>query len=203
MAKNNSNSNEKNAKTPVVSTVENIYETLDKAVVANDESLPAQVKEQLKKESDENTIKQMKSRYQKAQYTIDNGLLKKRKQKELDKISTAELTMVDRIARFMMGFEVTEEVISHAKHCPDTLFSIEKINEKDKTVSITVDGKETVYKVGDNVPACIDYVDYDDYLEKIKKEIRNKCREAEEQYDKYSKKLQAKYNQYWDRSWWY
>ena len=81
------------------------------------------------------------------------------------------------------------------------------LGEDGKTVvvpgSITVDGKETTYKVGDNVPACIDYVDYDDYLEKIKKEIRNKCREAEEQYDKYSKKLQAKYNQYWDRSWWY
>lgn len=202
MAKNNNN--EKNAaKTAVVTTVENIYESLDKAVVATDESLPAQVKEQLKKESDENTIRQMKSRYQKAQYTIDNGLLKKRKQKELDKISTAELTMVDRIARLMMGFEVTEEVISHAKHCPDTLFGIEKVDDKAKTISITIDGKETVHKVGDSVPACIDYVDYDDYLDKIKAEIRKQSREAEEQYDKYARKLQAKYNQYWDRSWWY
>jgi len=191
------------AEATVATSASNIYESLDKAVVATDETLPAKAKEELQKEHDENTIRQIKSRYQKAQYTIDHGFLKKRRQKELDKISTNELTMVDRIARFMMGFVITDEVIEHAKHCPDTLFNIEKIDEKAKTITITKDGKDVTYKVGDAVPACIDYVDYDDSLEKIRKEIRTQTTKAEDEYDKYAKKLQAKYNQYWDRSWWY
>lgn len=200
MAKENKKNAEKTA--PVVS-VNNIYESLDKASVATDETLPAKAKEELKKESDENTIRQIKSRYQKAQYTIDNGFLKQRRQKEMAKISAMELTMVDRIARFLMGFVVTDEVIEHAKHCNDDLFGIEKVNEKDGTITITLDGKDTSYKKGEAVPAVIDYVDYDEYLDKIKADIRKRQRAAEEEYDKYSKKLQAKYNQYWDRSWWY
>lgn len=200
MAKNDKKAAEAAA---VATSVSNIYESLDKASVATDETLPAKAKEELKKESDENTIRQIKSRYQKAQYTIDNGFLKQRKQKEIAKVSANELTMVDRIARLLMGFEVSDEVLEHAKHCPDDLFGIEKVDAKAETITITVDGKDTTYKKGEKVPAVIDYVDYDDYLEKIKSEIRKQQRAAEEEYDKYSRKLQAKYNQYWDRSWWY
>lgn len=193
----------KAAEAAVATSVSNIYESLDKAVVASDETLPAKAKEELKKESDENTINQIKNRFQKAQYTIDNGFLKQRRQKEIAKIAANELTMVDRIARLLMGFVVNDETIEHAKHCPDTLFGIEKVDEKAGTISITVNGKETTYKKGESVPAVIDYVDYDEHLEKIKNEVRKLNKAAEEEYDKYAKKLQAKYNQYWNSSWWY
>lgn len=201
MAKNDKKTAENAA--VVATSVNNIYESLDKASVATDETLPAKAKEELKKESDENTIRQIKSRYQKAQYTIDNGFLKQRKQKEIAKVSANELTMVDRIARFLMGFEVTDEVLEHAKHCNDDLFGIEKVDVKAETITITVDGKDTTYKKGEKVPAVIDYVDYDDYLEKIKSEVYKQNHAAEQEYDKYSRKLKAKYNLYWDNSWWY
>lgn len=185
-------------------TVENIYESLDKAIVASDNTLPAKVLEEIKKESDENTVREMKARFQKAQYSIESSLLGMRRDKEKAEVSRMRLTVMDRLARLMMGFVVTDEIIARAKHHDDTLFGIEKIDVKAKTISITKDGKTTTYKVGDSVPAMIDYVDYDSMLEKVKKEVANLSEKADNKYDGYNKKLQAKYNNYWNRSWyWY
>ena len=185
-------------------SVENIYESLDKANVATDESLPEKVREEIKKESNENTVREMKVRYQKANYTIESSLLGMRRDKDKAEVSRMRLTVMDRLARFMMGFQVTKEVIARAKHHDDSLFGIEKVDAKAETITITKDGKSTTYKVGDSVPAIIDYVDYDEMLEKVKKEVSKLSDEADKKYDTYNKKLQAKYNNYWNRSWyWY
>lgn len=185
-------------------SVENIYESLDKAVVATDESLPEKVREEIKKESDENTVREMKVRFQKANYTIESSLLGMRRDKDKAEVSRMRLTVMDRLARFMMGFQVTKEIIARAKHHDDSLFGIEKVDAKAETITITKDGKSTTYKVGDSVPAIIDYVDYDEMLEKVKKEVSKLSDEADKKYDTYNKKLQAKYNNYWNRSWyWY
>lgn len=185
-------------------SVENIYESLDKANVATDESLPEKVREEIKKESNENTVREMKVRYQKANYTIESSLLGMRRDKDKAEVSRMRLTVMDRLARFMMGFQVTKEIIARAKHHDDSLFGIEKVDAKAETISITKDGKSTTYKVGDSVPAIIDYVDYDEMLEKVKKEVSKLSDEADKKYDTYNKKLQAKYNNYWNRSWyWY
>lgn len=185
-------------------TVENIYESLDKAIVASDNTLPAKVLEEIKKESDENTVREMKARFQKAQYSIESSLLGMRRDKEKAEVSRMRLTVMDRLARLMMGFVVTDEIIARAKHHDDSLFGIEKVDVKDKTISITKDNKTTTYKVGDSVPAVIDYVDYDTMLEKVKKEVADLSEKADKKYDGYNKKLQAKYNNYWNRSWyWY
>ena len=187
-------------------SVENIYESLDKAVVATDESLPAKVMEEIKKESDENTVREMKNRYQKAQYSIDSSLLIMRRDKEKAEVSRMRLTIIDRLARLMMGFQVTKEVIANAKHHDDSLFGIEKVDAKAETITITnpKDKKATTYKIGDSVPAIIDYVDYDEMLSKVKEEVNKLCKEADKKYDTYNNKLQAKYGNYWNRSWyWY
>ena len=200
MGKENKNA----AQTAENVTVENIYESLDKAVVATDESLPAKVLEEIKKESDENTVREMKNRFQKAQYSIDSSKLIMRHEKEKAEISRFRLTQMGRLCRFLMGFEITEQVIVDAKHHDDTIFNIEKVDAKANTISITKDGKATTYKMGDKVPAVIDYVDYDNMLEDIRKEVTKRTREAQEKYDKYNNKLQAKYGNYWNRSWyWY
>lgn len=202
MAKENKNA----AQTVENVSVENIYESLDKAVVATDESLPAKVMEEIKKESDENTIREMKNRYQKAQYSIDSSLLIMRRDKEKAEVSRMRLTIIDRLARLMMGFQVTKEVIANAKHHDDSLFGIEKVDAKAETITITnpKDKKATTYKLGDSVPAIIDYVDYDEMLSKVKDEVNKLCKEADKKYDTYNNKLQAKYGNYWNRSWyWY
>lgn len=202
MAKNDEKKAAQAAETNV--SVENIYESLDKAVVATDESLPEKVREEIKKESDENTVREMKMRFQKANYTIESSLLGMRRDKDKAEVSRMRLTVMDRLARFMMGFQVTKEVIARAKHHDDSLFGIEKVDAKAETITITKDGKSTTYKVGDSVPAIIDYVDYDEMLEKVKKEVSKLSDEADKKYDTYNKKLQAKYNNYWNRSWyWY
>jgi hypothetical protein len=184
-------------------SVETIYENLDKAVVATDESLPAKVREQIKKESDERIVGEMKERFQKAQYSIESSLLGMRRDKEKAEVSRMRLTVIDRLARLMMGFVVTKDVIARAKHHDDSLFNIEKVDAKDETISITKDGKTTTYKVGESVPAVIDYVDYDSMLEKAKKEDAKLCKEADDKYDTYNKKLQAKFGNYWNRSWYW
>lgn len=202
MAEKNKNAAAQPAEANV--SVENIYESLDKAVVATDGNLPAKVLEEIKKESDERTVAEMKARYQKAQYSIESSLLGMRRDKEKAEVSRMRLTVMDRLARLMMGFTVTKEVIGRAKHHDDTIFGIEKIDAKAETVSITKDGKTATYKVGENVPAVIDYVDYDNMLEKVKKEVSKQTNAADEKYDTYNKKLQAKYGNYWSRSWyWY
>lgn len=187
-------------------SVENIYESLDKAVVATDESLPAKVLEEIQKESNENTVRQMKERYQKAQYSIDSSLLIMRRDKEKTEVSRMRLTVIDRLKRLLMGFMVTKDIITNAKHHDDTLFGIEKVDAKAETITITnpKDKKATTYKLGDTVPAIIDYVDYDEMLGKIKEEVCKQQREADKRYDGYNNKLQAKYNRYWSRDWyWY
>lgn len=202
MAKNDEKKAAQAAETNV--SVENIYESLDKAVVATDESLPEKVREEIKKESDENIVREMKMRFQKANYTIESSLLGMRRDKDKAEVSRMRLTVMDRLARFMMGFQVTKEIIARAKHHDDSLFGIEKVDAKAETITITKDGKSTTYKVGDSVPAIIDYVDYDEMLEKVKKEVSKLSDEADKKYDTYNKKLQAKYNNYWNRSWyWY
>ena len=53
-------------------------------------------------------------------------------------------------------------------------------------------------------PNATFYESYDEMLEKVKKEVSKLSDEADKKYDTYNKKLQAKYNNYWNRSWyWY
>lgn len=186
-------------------SIENIYESLDKATVATDETLPAKAKEELKKESDERTIDELKRRYQKFSYLQEEGMLIMRRDKEKAKVSSMRLTVINRISRFLMGFQVTEEVITIAKHHDDSLFGIEKVDAKANTITITnpKDKKATTYKIGDNVPAVIDRVDCDDMLKKLKEEVNKRFAEVEKVYDTYSKKLRDKYGYYWGDDWYW
>lgn len=186
-------------------SVETIYESLDKATVATDETLPAKAKEELKKESDERTINELKRRYQKFSYLQEEGMLIMRRDKEKAKVSSMRLTVINRISRFLMGFQVTEDVITIAKHHDDSLFGIEKVDTKANTITITSpkDKKATTYKIGDNVPAVIDRVDCDDMLKKLKEEVNKRFGEVEKVYDTYSKKLHDKYGSYWGDDWYW
>ena len=182
-------------------TVDNIREQLDSASKGNLELAKAAV-EKLKKDHDENTQRQMMNRFEKSQYKIDSSLLKLRRERDVAQVQKEELTHIDRLSRLMMGFVVTEIVIEHGSHAEDTLFEREKVDEKNKTVTIKgTDGKEKTYKIGEEVAPVIDYVDYDELLKKIEENSRKKINEIDKVHDTYVKKLRAKYDEYWNHSW--
>lgn len=183
-----------------VASVDNIREQLDNASLGRTELAKAAM-EKLKKDHDETTQRNMMNRFEKANYKIDSSLLKLRRERDIAKIQKEELSHVDRICRFMMGFTVTEEVIQHASGAED-IFEKEKVDEKNKTITIKgTDGKEKTYKLGEEVPPVIDYVDYDDLLKKINDNTRKAINEVDKVHDGYTKKLRAKYDEYYDYSW--
>ena len=183
-----------------VASVDNIREQLDNASLGRTELAKAAM-EKLKKDHDETTQRNMMNRFEKASYKIDSSLLKLRRERDVAKIQKEELSHVDRIRRFMMGFTVTEEVIQHASGAED-IFEKEKVDEKNKTITIKgTDGKEKTYKLGEEVPPIIDYVDYDDLLKKINDNTRKQINEVDKVHDSYTKKLRAKYDEYYDYSW--
>lgn len=183
-----------------VASVDNIREQLDNASLGRTELAKAAM-EKLKKDHDETTQRNMMNRFEKASYKIDSSLLKLRRERDIAKIQKEELAHVDRICRFMMGFTVTEEVIQHASGAED-IFEKEKVDEKNKTITIKgTDGKEKTYKLGEEVPPIIDYVDYDDLLKKINDNTRKQISEVDKVHDSYTKKLRAKYDEYYDYSW--
>jgi len=193
---------EKNKKSTdvAVASVDNIREQLDNASLGRTELAKAAM-EKLKKDHDETTQRNMMNRFEKANYKIDSSLLKLRRERDIAKIQKEELAHVDRISRFMMGFTVTEEVIQHASGAED-IFEKEKVDEKNKTITIKgTDGKEKTYKLGEEVPPIIDYVDYDDLLKKINDNTRKAINEVDKVHDMYTKKLRAKYDEYYDYSW--
>lgn len=185
---------------PAVATVDNIYEQLDSASLGRTELAKAAM-EKLKKDHDERTQNEMMRRFEKAQYKIDQSLLKLRREREVAKVQKKELTHIDRLARMLMGFTVSEEVLQHATGAED-IFEKEKVDEKAKTISIKgADDKEKTYKIGEEVPPIIDYVDYDELLKKINEWTRKEISEIDKVHDTYVKKLRAKYDEYYSYDW--
>lgn len=190
--------------TEVQSTsAENIREQLDNASMGRVELAKAAL-EKISKDRDERTQQEMMVRFQKAQYRIDQGYLNLRRERDIAKITQAELAHTDRLARYLMGFEVTEEKIKHIVKTPDVIFEKETVDEKNKTVTVVLtDGEKKTFKVGEQVPPVIDYVDYDSLYTKIRDYTRKESDRIEKEHSNYTKKLQAKYGEYWNHSWYY
>lgn len=201
MAKENKKTAE-NAAPVTNSTVENIYESLDSESMGRKEladSALAKIKEQ----QDERTKNAMMQRFQKSRYLVDRKLLNLRRERGIAKVTKEELVHVDRLSRALMGFTVTEEIIESVKNVPDSIFEKETVDAKAKTMTIVISGEKKTFKVGEEVPPTIDYVDFDTMYEKITDYVRKKTNEVEKIHDEYNKKLRAKYGEYWNSSWYY
>lgn len=209
--------NKKSAEAPVVTTEDNIREQLDKASLGRKEQADAAL-EKIKKDHDERTQNEMACRFEQASYQVERGLLNLRRERDIAKITHAELIQRDRLARFLMGFEVTEAVIKNASRdctvkvkndngeteevCSNKdIFNKETVNEKDKTIIVLISEEKKTFKVGDHVPPIIDYVDYDELKRKIPDATNKATRAVEAEHNKYNKKLDAAYDRYWQPTW--
>lgn len=203
--KTNKKGEEKNTQKTV--DVDNIRESLGKGILVTTD-LGEEIEKEIQKEKDEETKRQTKSRILKARYQVFEGLLKLRRERDIHDIQHEELSQVDRLARYLMGFvfDCNDLKFRHAddKKLPDTLFEKEKIDFDKKTIEIIlVDGTKKTFKDGEKVPAVINYVQYDALRKKITEDTRKKIAKAEEAHVESLKALDAEFGDYYEHSWRY
>lgn len=192
------------AETTSVVTSENVIE-VRKAQNMAEISLGEEVDAEIKKEQDERKKREIKSRYLKAQYKIDQALVEERHSKRVLEINKFCIAQIGRIARFLKGFEVTEAVLTHAKP-EDTILKRETVDEKAKTITIVTDtksGKKETFKLGDKVKGIITIVEYDEALDTIENEKRKKMQAEENQRCAETREIDAAYGEYFQYSWRY
>lgn len=186
----------------VILTEENIVNELEKKNRMNT-ALNEQMLVEINKEKDERIKNEIKCRFLKATYQRDLALLQRRLAKKKAEIALYKIRQSGRILRFLTGFKVDASTLEYAK-TKDDIIGIETLNEKDETITIIIDkktNKKETYKVGDNVPAVIDVVDYDIYKEKLDKKIEEMTTEITEEHNNTVGKLDLAYGKYYVPSW--
>lgn len=186
----------------VILTEENIVNELEKKNRMNT-ALNEQMLAEINKEKDERIKNEIKCRFLKATYQRDLALLQRRLAKKKAEIALYKIRQSGRILRFLTGFKVDASTLEYAK-TKDDIIGIETLNEKDETITIIIDkktNKKETYKVGDNVPAVIDVVDYDIYKEKLDKKIEEMTTEITEEHNNTVGKLDLAYGKYYVPSW--
>lgn len=201
MAKENKNNQ------PVVITAENVIEERQKGNVLTPE-LRAKMDAEVKEANDKKVIAEVKARTTKIGYMVDLGLVEQRNSKELSKMAGYNTRQLGRLQRFLTGFVVTEQIVTEFAKTKDNVLELEKLdNEKNpKALIIMVpaaDGKreEKTFKVGDTVPAIIDYNEFDDGLIKLKKNLEEMESEARKKYNKELIIIQKAAGEYWREDW--
>lgn len=192
-------------KAPVIVDVDNIRENLGKGILVTTE-INEEIEKEIQKEKDDRTKYEAKRRVLKARYQVYMGLLKLRHERDISDIQHEELSQIDRLARFLMGFVFNcgDLKFRHAddKKLPDTLFEKEKIDFDKKTIEIVLaDGKKKTFKDGEKVPAVINYVDYDEFRRKITEDTRKKIAKADGVHADAVRNLDAEFGEYYDCSW--
>ena len=96
-----------------------------------------------------------------------------------------------------MGFKFDESVLEYAKTADD-IFKREELNAEKKELSIVVDSKKgtkKTFKLGEDVPAIIDVVDYDNMLQELNEKIRTKNNENDKTYQIEVNKIDLSYGE--------
>lgn len=199
---------EKETNKPVVITVDNVVEEAKKGNTMTAD-LTAKMKAELKDEKDKRIIREVKSRYAKISYNVGMGLVHVRKSRSRDDIALYNIRQQGRLQRFLCGFEVTEQVMNEFAKTPDDILELETLDEKKSVLKLKVfkeDGKtreEKEFKVGDSVPALIDFTEFDKALVKLNEKLRNKVKEVEDKFKDEVKVIQQAAGEYWRSDWAY
>lgn len=204
MAKNN------NASAPVALTPENVVEQV-KAGNRMTPELKKLLDEKKKKEKDEKIIRETNRRIEFIGFKFNSGLVELKKMRAMDDLALYNTRQQGRLMRFLTGFVATEQIINEfAAKTEDDVLCLE--NVKDGKLIILVpetDGegkttrKEVTFKVGDEVPAIIDYNEFDDGLEKLQKNLRERQEKIEKQYNEDMLVIKKAAGEYWRDDWMY
>ena len=204
MAKNN------NQSASVALTPENVVEQV-KAGNRMTPELKKLMDEKNKKEKDEKIIRETNRRIEFIGFKFNSGLVELKKMRAMDNLALYNTRQQGRLMRFLTGFVIDEQILNEfAAKTEDDVLCLEKV--KDGKLIIMVpetdkDGKtvrkETTFKVGDEVPAIIDYNEFDDGLEKLQKNLRERQEKIEKQYSEDMLVIKKAAGEYWRDDWMY
>ncbi len=206
MAKNKENA------TPVAITPDNIVDQRKAGNILTPE-LRKLMDEKNKKEKDEKIVRETNRRISYIGFKFDSGMIELKKMRAMDDLALYNTRQQGRLMRFLTGFEATEQIINEfAAKTEDDVLQLEKVNVKEGTLILMVpeigkDGKlvrkETTYKAGDQVPAIIDYNEFDDGLEKLQKNLKERQNRIEKQYSEDMLVIKKAAGEYWRDDWMY
>lgn len=166
--------------------------------------------EQTQKEKDEKIIAETKRRITYIGFRFTSGMVELKKMRAMDDLALYNTRQQGRLMRFLTGFEVTEQIANEFAKTPDDVLKLEKpgkdsltllVPETDKDGKIT--RKEATFKVGETVPAIIDYMEFDDGLEQLRKNLCEKQEAIEKQYKKDMEDVRKAAGEYWSSDWQY
>jgi hypothetical protein len=167
--------------------------------------------EQTQKEKNEKIVRETKRRISYIGFRFDSGMVELKKMRAMDDLALYNTRQQGRLMRFLTGFDVTEQVVNEfAGKTEDDVLQLEKVDkgalillvpETDKDGKVT--RKETTFKPGDTVPAIIDYNEFDDGLEKLQKNLRERQDKIEKQYKEDMLVIKKAAGEYWRDDWQY
>jgi hypothetical protein len=197
---------------PVAITPENIIDQRKAGNILTPE-LKKLMDEKNQKEKDEKIIRETNRRISYIGYRFDSGMIELKKMRAMDDLALYNTRQQGRLMRFLTGFNATEQIITEfAAKTPDDVMCLEKVDVKAGTITLLVpesdkDGKivrvEKTFKAGDTVPAIIDYNEFDDGLEKLQKNLKERQDKIEKQYREDMLVIKKAAGDYWRDDWRY
>lgn len=190
-----------------VMTVENVVENARKGKIMSVD-LKKKMDEELQKENDEKIISEVKCRHTKIAYLVGTGLINVRKMRGYEANALYNVRQQGRLQRFLCGFTVTEQIVNEFAKTPDDILELETFDEKKKTLTIKIpkDGKsreEKVFNIGDEVPPVIDYIQFDEAIDKLREKLNERTKEVDNTYSKEILELRKAAGEYWSYDWQY
>lgn len=169
--------------------------------------------EKNQKEKDDKIIRETNRRISFIGFKFDSGMIELKKMRAMDDLALYNTRQQGRLMRFLTGFAVTEQVVTEfAAKTEDDVLKLEKVDTKANTLTLLApevgkDGKitrkEKTFKVGDEVPAIIDYNEFDDGLDALEKNLRDRQEKIETQYKEDMLVIKKAAGEYWRDDWMY
>lgn len=197
---------------PVAITPENIVEQRKAGNVLTPE-LKKLMDEQNQKEKDEKIIRETKRRISFIGFKFDSGMVELKRMRAMDDLALYNTRQQGRLMRFLTGFTLDEQTVKEfAAKTEDDVLKLEKVDIKAGTLILMVpetdkDGKivrvEKTFKIGETAPAIIDYMAFDDGLEVLNKNLKERQDKIEKQYRDDMEVIKKAAGEYWNEDWRY
>lgn len=194
--------------TPVALNENNIIDQVKAGQIMTAEQ-KAKMDQEIKEENDKQIIRETKRRHMKIAYVRAMSLIQKRKSSANDKVSTYNIRQLGRLERFLLGFTVTDIIVNEYARTPDDILELETLDEKKKTLTILMPAAEggkrepKEFKIGDEVPALISYIEFDKGTEKLNKNLKEKKDKIENDHKEEVELIKRAAGEYWSYDWTY
>lgn len=199
--------------TQVTITPENVVDQRKAGNLLTPE-LKKMLDEQTKDEKDKQIIRETKSRVSQISYKFDMGLINLKKMRAMEQLALYNTRQQGRLQRFLTGFVVTEQVVNEFTKTEDDVLKLEKVDNPNKPTAIVIMvpelddkgntvRKEQTFKVGETVPAVIDYNEFDDGLEILNKNLLERQKKIEDTFKADTIAIQKAAGEYWSNDWVY